>query len=75
MLRDNQGALALVKNPYLHKRSKHIDITYHFIRDLGERAKLNVTYIPTNNIAANSITKPLQKPRFTRFKELLGLVN
>ena len=28
---DNQGALALVKNPYLHKRSKHINVQYHYI--------------------------------------------
>jgi hypothetical protein len=28
---DNQGALALVKNPHLHERSKHIDIQYHYI--------------------------------------------
>ncbi len=31
---DNQGAIALVKNLHLTERSKHIDITYHFIRDL-----------------------------------------
>jgi hypothetical protein len=31
MLGDNQGSLALVKNPRLHERSKHIDICYHFI--------------------------------------------
>ncbi|CCE33420.1 uncharacterized protein CPUR_07344 [Claviceps purpurea 20.1] len=36
MLGDNQGAIALVKNPHLHERSKHIDICYHFIRDLEE---------------------------------------
>ena len=32
--RDNQGALALVKNLYLHDQSKHIDIQYHYIQDL-----------------------------------------
>jgi hypothetical protein len=33
---DNQGAIALVKNPHLYKRSKYIDISYHYIRDLEE---------------------------------------
>ncbi|KAF7570398.1 hypothetical protein PtrM4_104000 [Pyrenophora tritici-repentis] len=38
MLGDNQGAIALTKNPHLHERSKHIDVCYHFIRDLAEQA-------------------------------------
>lgn len=28
---DNQSAIQLVKNPVYHKRTKHIDIHYHFI--------------------------------------------
>ena len=75
MLGDNQGSLALVKNPHLHERSKHIDICYHFIRDLNERGKLDVAYIPTNEMPADGMTKPLQKPGFLRFKGLLGLVD
>ncbi|KAI1000824.1 hypothetical protein K3495_g7377 [Podosphaera aphanis] len=31
---DNQGAIAVTKNPHLIDRSKHIDISYHFVRDL-----------------------------------------
>ena len=30
---DNQGAIALSKNPKFHKRTKHIDIRYHFVRE------------------------------------------
>jgi len=52
MLGDNLGLLALVKNLYLDKRSKYIDICYHFIRDLNKRGKLNIAYIPTNEILA-----------------------
>ena len=32
---DNQGAIALTKNPKTHSRTKHIDIKYHYIRDSG----------------------------------------
>ena len=35
--RDNQGAIALAKNPYLTEYSKHIDIIYYYIRDLQEQ--------------------------------------
>ena len=56
--RDNQGALALVKNPHLYKRSKHIDIHYYYIRDLAEKGKLEITYILIINILVNRIIKP-----------------
>jgi hypothetical protein len=72
---DNQGALALVKNPYLHERSKHINIYYHFIRDLTEKARISVTYIPTGDIVADRLTKPLARVAFERFKVLLGLTD
>ncbi|KAI0995304.1 hypothetical protein K3495_g12878, partial [Podosphaera aphanis] len=74
MFGDNQGSLALVKNPQLHERSKHIDICYHFIRDLAEQGKLVVTYISTKEMVADGMTKPLAKPSFLKFKEWMGLV-
>lgn len=33
---DNQSAIRLVRNPELHHRTKHIDVRYHFIRELYE---------------------------------------
>lgn len=75
MFGDNQGALALVSNPHLHERSKHIDIAYHFIRDLAEQGKISISYIPTEDMAADGFTKPLGKQSFLKFKTLLRLVN
>jgi hypothetical protein len=75
MLGDNQGSLALVKNPHLHERSKHIDISYHFIRDLHERRRLDIAYIPTKDMTADGMTKPLQRAGFVRFRELLGVIS
>ncbi|KAI0992387.1 hypothetical protein K3495_g15798, partial [Podosphaera aphanis] len=74
MYGDNQGALALVKNPHLHARSKHIDVSYHFIRDLAEKRMLQITYVPTTEMIADGMTKPLARMTFERFKRLLGLV-
>ena len=56
---DNQGALALVKNPHLHEWSKHIDICYHYIRNLAEKKRLEIKYVPTAEMSANRFTKPL----------------
>ncbi|KAG2758352.1 hypothetical protein Pcac1_g29503 [Phytophthora cactorum] len=36
---DNQGSIALAKNPEFHKRTKHIDIRYHFVREKVEDGK------------------------------------
>jgi hypothetical protein len=38
---DNQSALALMKNPVFHDRSKHIQTKYHFIREAVENGKLS----------------------------------
>jgi hypothetical protein len=74
MLGDNQGALALAKNPHLHERSKHIDICYHFIRDLTEKGKVVTSYINTVDMVADGTTKPAGRVVFERFKKLLGLM-
>lgn len=73
MRADNQGAIALVKNPQLHERSKHIDICYHFIRDIEAKKLLHITYEPTGKMIADGFTKPLDKTLFQRFKIMMGL--
>jgi len=73
MLGDNQGAIALTKNPHLHERSKHIDVCYHFVRDMAEQGKLEVAYVPTADMVADGMTKPLQRVAFERFKNQLGV--
>ena len=70
---DNQGALALVKNPHLHERSKHIDVQYHHIRDLEAQKRIAVSYIPTTDMVADGMTKPLDRIAFQRFKDLMGM--
>jgi H2-forming N5,N10-methylenetetrahydromethanopterin dehydrogenase-like enzyme len=74
MLGDNQRALTLAKNPHLHERSKHIDICYHFIRDLTEKGKVVTSYINTVDMVADGMTKPTGRVVFERFKKLLGLI-
>jgi hypothetical protein len=75
MYGDNQGALALVKNPQLHERSKHIAICYHFIRDLAEKGMLRIDYIPTSEMVADGLTKPLGRVAFKRFKDMMGVAS
>jgi hypothetical protein len=57
---DNQGALRLTGNPEFHARSKHIDVQYHYVRELKEAGVIDVRYIPTEEMAADCLTKPLK---------------
>jgi hypothetical protein len=75
MYGDNQGALALVKNPHLHERSKHIDISHHYKRDMAEKKLLEITYIPTTDMIADGMTKPLARVAHEKFRRQLGLVD
>jgi len=66
---DNQGAIALAKNPVQHQRSKHIDIRYHFVRSEIQTGVLELVYVPSEQNVADVFTKPV-----TRFR-LKNLIN
>ena len=70
---DNQAALALVGNKHIHNRSKHIDVNYYNIRDLHERNLIIVSFVPSADIAADGLTKPLIKDKHKAFKKQLGI--
>ena len=64
---DNKSAIHLVKNAHLNERSKHIDIAYHHIRDLQHKGRINIGYVPSEEMIADGLTKPLQAVPFQRF--------
>jgi hypothetical protein len=70
---DNQGAIALAKNPEHHARSKHIDVQYHFIREHVEAERIKLTYISTHDMVADGLTKPLPRQKFQDFIIMLGM--
>ena len=37
---DSQSAIFLAKNPAYHSKTKHIDVQYHFVRDMIEERKV-----------------------------------
>ena len=70
---DNQGAIALAKNPEFHKCTKHIDTKFHCVREVIERDVLLLKYLPTRFIAADGITKPLPPKQFYSFLAMMGM--
>ena len=70
---DNTSAINLSKNPVQHSKSKHIEIRYHFIRDLVEKKIVYLEFINTDNQKADIFTKPLDGPRFESLRKTIGV--
>ena len=68
---DNQGSIALAKNPIKHQRTKHIDIKYHFIRDQISKGIVEISYIPSEYNVADVFTKPVSSIRLNKFRNKL----
>ena len=68
---DNAGALFLAKNHSLGQRTKHIDIKYHYVRDLVENGFIEIKYVQTNWNLADIMTKSLGEEKHDKFAEML----
>src|SRR2546430_10824711 len=73
ILTNSESARKLVENPEFHKRSKHIDIAYHFIRECIKEKKVKSVFIRTIDQLANGFTKGLNKYKYNSFIECLNL--
>lgn len=56
---DNQGAIFLSNNPAFHKRSKHIDVRFHYIREQVDNKSIKLEYVNTADNTADILTKQL----------------
>jgi hypothetical protein len=70
---DNMGAKYLASHPIFHGRMKHVEIDYHFVRDLVIRTMLNVRFISMEDQVADGFTKPLTQKRLLEFHNNLNL--
>ena len=72
---DNQGAIAIVKNPISHARTKHIDIKFHYVREAIHDGTIELVYCPTQQMTADMLTKPLPRCHFETLRLEMGLKN
>ena len=70
---DNNGAIELSTNAKNHKRTKHIDIAYHFARERVHSGELKVIHCPTKEMTADIMTKGLPKVQYQRFRDAMGV--
>ena len=71
---DNQGCIALARNPVAHSRAKHIDIRHHFIREWFQNSEIRLEYCSTKDMFADIFTKQLPCEAFETFRSVLGVV-
>ncbi|CAL9012342.1 unnamed protein product [Prunus brigantina] len=71
---DSQSAIHLSKNPSFHSRSKHIDVRYHWIRDVLESKKLQLEKIHADDNSSDMMTKSLPKDKYEFCRRAAGLL-
>ena len=72
---DNQSAIAIVKNPIQHDRTKHMEINRHYIAENINRGIICLVFVPSAEQKADIFTKGLPSPRFQTLVSKLGMAN
>lgn len=70
---DNQSAIFLAKNPAYHSKTKHIDVQYHFVRDMIEDKKVLLVKVDTLKNTADALTKSVSSEKFSWCREAMGI--
>ena len=70
---DSQSAIQLAKNLVFHAKTKHIDMKYHFIREVIDDKQIELVKVHTKENPADLLTKGLPGDSFVHCRELLGI--
>ena len=70
---DNSSVIDIYKNSVQHFKTKHIEIRYHFIRDLIEKKIVCFKYISIEHQNADIFTKPLDRSKFETLCQVIGV--
>jgi hypothetical protein len=72
---DNSSSIKLAKNPVMHGRSKHIDVRFHFLRDLTKDGIIQLVHCSSFDQKGDIMTKALTLDNFCRIRSILGMCN
>jgi hypothetical protein len=72
---DSQSVIFLAKNPTYHSKTKHIDVQYHFVRDMVEEKKVLLEKVDTLKNVADSLTKSMSTEKFSWCRVTMGIVS
>jgi hypothetical protein len=75
LLCDNENAIKLAYNPVSHYRTKHIDISHHFLKDYKTKRDTALSHVSTEKQLADIFTKPLDESRFCSLRNELNILD
>ncbi len=70
---DNKGAMSLTENPEFHRKTKHIEVRWHWIREKVERKEIAIMYISTKEMLADGLTMALSPKMFKDFRRMIEM--
>ncbi|KAD4584677.1 hypothetical protein E3N88_22278 [Mikania micrantha] len=70
---DNNSTINLSMNPVMHRRTKHIDVRYHFLRELVNKDEVKLLFCPSIEQIADAMTKPIKLETFEKFRDCMGV--
>ncbi|MCO5608572.1 hypothetical protein L7F22_062783 [Adiantum nelumboides] len=70
---DSQSAIQLARNPVYHSKTKHVDVKYHFIREMVEDKQVQLVKVHTTDNPADLLAKGLPRESFAHCRKLLGI--
>jgi hypothetical protein len=73
MAMNNQGAIALAILGSQNRRTRHINVRYHYIRDCVESGTIAPYYTPISDMLADGFTKALDRQKFSTFVSSIGI--
>ena len=68
---DNEGVIKLATNKYASRRTKHIDVKHHLVRDVSDARKVRVPYVRSGDQHADLLTKPLDMQKFYKHAKFI----
>jgi hypothetical protein len=71
---DNQAAIQSITNPVFHKKTKHVDLKYHLVREFYHQNLIAPLYISTKDQVADILTKPLSPAIFNKHRIALNML-
>lgn len=58
---DSKSAIAIAHNPFMHGKTKHIDVYYHYVQYMIDTGQIDTMYMPINKNVVDLFTKPLPR--------------
>ena len=70
---DNQSTLKMIQSDKFSNRTKHMDLKFHFIKEMNHDGLVDFVYCPSTEMTADILTKPIQGNRILKLREMIGL--